>query len=168
MRVKSILATVHSLHCKSQIICVLGELTNRHLFHVIFLTEELIPASSWALILCSLSLLERDLKLLRAMELYTHAPTPSSLPWTGPGLPLTRSLRFCFSELCHPPPGLIRDAHLCPTPGLLNHKLPGVEPSSMCWQVTPIRQASVWGPALQDGVLLLLTPSLEYSLEFLA
>lgn len=76
MRVKSILATVHSLHCKSQIICVLGELTNRHLFHVIFLTEELIPASSWALILCSLSLLERDLKLLWAMEMYTHAPTP--------------------------------------------------------------------------------------------
>lgn len=66
MRVKSVLATVHNLHGKSRIICVLGELTDRHLFHPIFLMENFIPASSWALIVCSLSLLERALKLLRA------------------------------------------------------------------------------------------------------
>lgn len=114
MRVKSILATVHNLHGKSQIICVLGELTDRRLFHTIFLMENFIPASSWALIVCSLSLLERALKLFRATQLRTH-PHPClhclrlALVWLLPG-----ASDFGSQSYGHHPPGLVRDAHLCP------------------------------------------------------
>lgn len=134
MRVKSVLATVHNLHGKSRSICVLGELTDRHLFHPIFLMENFIPVSSWALILCSLSLLERALKLLRTTPRdCAHTPTPvfTALDWPLSGFRQEPRVLVLKATVIIPQ-GLLEMLISAPPPlGLLNHKLPRVGPSDV-------------------------------------